>query len=56
MDPVTAALQAFRAFNDFLCTPAGQALAAANNGIVETILTKLHIRVLPDPPAAAPKP
>ncbi len=54
MDPVTAALQAFRAFNDFLCTPAGQTLAGVNNGLIQTILTKLHIKVLADPPAVTP--
>jgi hypothetical protein len=54
MDPVTAALQAFRAFNDFLCTPAGQKLADLNTSLIQTTLTKLHIRVLADPPAAKP--
>lgn len=48
MDPITAALEAFRAFNDFLCTPAGQQLATANNALIQTILTKLHLRVAAD--------
>lgn len=55
VDPVTAALNAFTAFNNFLCTPAGQKLSEMNNGLIETILTKLHIRVLSDPPPSLPK-
>ncbi len=49
MEPVTAALQAFAAFNNFLCTPAGQRLADANNAVIVTILEKLHVKIAPDP-------
>lgn len=49
MDPVTAALEAFRAFNDFLCTPAGQTIATVNNNLIVDVLTKLHVKILPDP-------
>ena len=49
MDPITAALLALKSFNDFLCTPEGQKFAAINAALIQTILTKLHLRVMFDP-------
>jgi len=58
MDPVTAAMNAFAAFNQFLCTPAGQTLAAANQAIISKILDHLGVHLAPNAAqtAAADKP
>lgn len=47
LDPLTAALNALATFNQFLCTPAGQALANANNTLIVDILSKLNVHVTP---------
>lgn len=56
MDPVTAALNAIAEFNRFLSTPEGQKLAAANRGLIERLLGKLHLKLAPDDAASAPSP
>ncbi len=53
MDPFTAAMNALAAFNNFLCTPAGQAFAVRQQGIVDGILSKLHLKIGPADAAPA---
>jgi hypothetical protein len=53
MDPVTAAMNAFMAFNQFLCTPAGQQLASANQAIISKILDHLGVHLAPNPAQVA---
>lgn len=47
VDPVTAALNAFSAFNQFLCTPAGQKLADLNIDLITKILSAFHMKLAP---------
>jgi hypothetical protein len=54
MDPLTVALQALTAFNNFLVTPAGQVFANVNNQIVGDILGKLGVHITPLPAAVKP--
>lgn len=51
MDPLTAAMTAFTAFNQFLCTPAGQKLALDQEAIFTDLLAKFNVHLTP----AAPK-
>lgn len=55
MDPLTAALNALASFNQFLCTPEGQKLAAANAVIVARLLDVLGIHMVANSPAPAAK-
>lgn len=47
MDPITAALNALAAFNQFLCTPAGQKFADLNTQVIVDLLTALHVKIVP---------
>ena len=53
MDPLSAALNALAAFNQFLCTPEGQKLAAANAVIVARILDALGVHMAANTAPAA---
>jgi len=41
------------AFNQFLCTPAGQQLASANQAIISKILDHLGVHLAPNPAQVA---
>ncbi len=51
MDPLTAALNAFAAFNNFLVTPAGQKLAVDQEAIIAKLLNSLGVHITPNPTA-----
>jgi hypothetical protein len=53
MDPLTAAMQAFTAFNTFLVTPAGQVLAANSETIIANLLDKFNVHLESGPASAA---
>ncbi len=48
MDPLTAALNAFAAFNNFLLTPAGQKLALDQEAIFARILNAFGYHLTPN--------
>lgn len=56
MDPITAAMNAFAAFNQFLATPAGQQLALANQAIVSKLLDHFGVHLDPGPQNPVPHP
>lgn len=47
MLPLTAALAAFTAFNQFLITPAGQKLASDSEAIVTNLLSHFGVHLAP---------
>lgn len=48
MDPLTAAMNAFAAFNQFLCTPAGQKLAMDQEAIFATLMSHFGVHLAPN--------
>ena len=50
MDPLSAAMNAFAAFNNFLCTPAGQKLALDTEAIVQALLNHFSVHLAPNTP------
>lgn len=50
MDPFTSVMNALAAFNNFLCTPAGQRFADHQEALVAGLLAKLHVKLGPDAP------
>lgn len=48
MDPLTAAMTAFAAFNQFLCTPAGQKLAMDQEAIFATLMGHFGVHLAPN--------
>lgn len=48
MDPLTAAMNAFAAFNQFLCTPAGQKLAMDQEAIFATLMGHFGVHLAPN--------
>lgn len=47
MDPLTSAMNAFAAFNQFLCTPAGQKLAIDQEAIFATLMGHFGVHLAP---------
>jgi hypothetical protein len=45
MDPLTAAMQAFNAFNNFLCTPAGQKMALDQEQIFTQLMSHFGVHL-----------
>ena len=52
MDPLTAAMNAFTAFNQFLLTPAGQKLAIDSETVFTNLLDKFNVHLTPGAPKA----
>ena len=48
MDPLTAAMNAFAAFNNFLVTPAGQKLATDQKALFAKILDHFGVHLAPN--------
>lgn len=47
MDPLTASMNAFAAFNQFLATPAGQKLAGDAESVITTIMQHFGVHLEP---------
>jgi hypothetical protein len=56
MDPLTAAMQAFAAFNNFLVTPAGQKMAMDQEQLFVQILNTFGVHLAANTPAPPAKP
>ena len=48
MDPLTAAMNAFAAFNQFLCTPAGQKMAQDQEALFAQLLGHFNVHLASD--------
>lgn len=53
MDPLTAAMNAFAAFNQFLCTPAGQKMATDQEAIFAKLMDHFGVHLAPAPAKTA---
>ena len=53
-NPASLGLEAFIAFNNYLCTAQGQVFAGRSQAIIDNIFAALHIHIAADEPVVSP--